>query len=47
MKRRKIIIQLTDEEGREVQSEKILELDFLGSRPIRRGDQFGIGRRQP
>lgn len=47
VKRRKIITQLTDEEGREVQSEKMLEIDFLGSRPIRSGDQFGIGRRQP
>ena len=44
---RKIIKQLTDEEGREVQSEKMLEIDFLGSRPIRSGDQFGIGRQQP
>ena len=44
---RKIINQLTDEEGREVQSEKMLEIDFLGTRPIRSGDQFGIGRQQP
>ena len=43
---RKIIATLTDEEGREVQSEKMLEIDFRGNRPIRAGDQFGIGRKQ-
>ncbi len=43
---RKIIATLTDEEGREVQSEKMLEIDFRGGRPIRAGDQFGIGRKQ-
>ncbi len=43
---RKIIATLTDEEGREVQSEKMLEIDFRGNRPIRGGDQFGIGRKQ-
>ena len=42
----KIIATLTDEDGREVQSEKLLEVDFRGSRPIRTGDQFGIGRRK-
>ncbi len=43
---RKIIATLTDEDGREVQSEKLLEVDFRGRRPIRTGDQFGIGRRK-
>ncbi len=43
---RKIIATLTDEDGREVQSEKLLEIDFRGRRPIRTGDQFGIGRRK-
>lgn len=42
----KIIATLTDEDGREVQSEKLLEIDFRGRRPIRTGDQFGIGRRK-
>jgi hypothetical protein len=41
---RKIIAQLRDEEGREVQSEKLLEIVFSGNQPIRAGDQFGIGR---
>lgn len=43
---RKIIAGLTDEEGREVQSEKLLEIDFRGNRPIRTGDQFGIGQKR-
>lgn len=42
---RKIITGLKDEEGREVQSEKLLEIDFAGSAPIRTGDQFGLGRK--
>ena len=36
--------RLTDEEGRMVQSEKMLEIDFVGDKPIRAGDQFGLGR---
>ncbi len=42
---RRIIAALTDEAGRAVQSEKVVEVVFAGSRPIRTGDQFGIGRR--
>ncbi len=42
---RKIIATLTDEEGRQVQSEKLLEIDFEDGKPIRTGDQFGIGRK--
>jgi hypothetical protein len=38
-----IIAKLTDEEGRMVQSEKMLEIDFRGDKPVRAGDQFGIG----
>ena len=41
---RKIVARLTDEEGRMVQSEKLLEIDFRGDQPIRAGDQFGLGR---
>jgi DNA-binding beta-propeller fold protein YncE len=44
VKSRKIIARLTDETGAAVQSEKLLEIDFRGSEPIRAGDQFGIGR---
>jgi len=41
---RKIIAGLTDENGVAVQSEKMLEIDFNGNRPVRAGDQFGLGR---
>ncbi len=34
---------LTDEKGRMVQSEKMLEIDFRDGRPVAAGDQFGIG----
>ncbi len=41
---RKIVATLTDEVGRSVESEKMLEIDFEAGKPIRAGDQFGIGR---
>ncbi|MEZ6063657.1 MAG: hypothetical protein R3C19_25185 [Planctomycetaceae bacterium] len=46
---RKLVAQLTDEEGREVGSEKMLEIDFQNGEPVRAGDQFGLGMklRQP
>lgn len=44
VKTRKIIATLTDEEGRPVHSEKMLEIDFKAGRPERNGDQFGVGR---
>jgi hypothetical protein len=37
---------LSDETGRAVQSEKLLEIVFSDGRPVRTGDQFGIGRRR-
>ena len=45
VKTRKIIAELKDEQGRDVQSEKLLEIDFAGENPIRVGDQFGLGRK--
>jgi hypothetical protein len=42
---RKVLARLKDEHGSEVQSEKLLEIDFRGEKPVRAGDQFGIGRR--
>jgi DNA-binding beta-propeller fold protein YncE len=42
---RRIVAALADEEGRPVMSEKMLEIDLAGDKPIRNGDQFGIGRR--
>jgi hypothetical protein len=41
---RKIVAHLKDEQGRPVQSEKLLEIDFAGQAPVRAGDQFGVGR---
>ncbi len=38
-----IIHALSDEEGRTVMSEKLLEIDFVDGRPVRAGNQFGIG----
>jgi DNA-binding beta-propeller fold protein YncE len=40
---RKIVATLTDEKGRAVQSEKLLELVFADGKVIRAGNQFGIG----
>lgn len=42
-KTRKTVAALTDETGAAVQSEKLLEIDFAGGRPVRAGNQFGLG----
>ena len=42
---RKIVASLQDQTGAAVQSEKMLEIDFANSKPVRTGDQFGLGRR--
>lgn len=47
VKTRKIIATLSDEQGRPVHSEKMLEVDFVGGKPIANGDQFGVGRIDP
>jgi DNA-binding beta-propeller fold protein YncE len=41
---RRIVAGLKDEHGADVQSEKMVEIDFAGDRPVRVGDQFGLGR---
>lgn len=41
---RTIVTQLTDENGAQVQSEKMLQVVFENGKPIRNGDQFGVGR---
>jgi DNA-binding beta-propeller fold protein YncE len=41
---RKIITGLKDETGTRVQSEKMVEIQFDGKKPVRAGDQFGVGR---
>jgi hypothetical protein len=43
VKTRKIVSELTDEKGQAVQSEKLLEIDFEGDKPVRAGNQFGVG----
>jgi len=43
VKSRKIVAELTDEKGTAVQSEKLLEIDFAGEKPVRAGNQFGLG----
>jgi hypothetical protein len=44
--KKRIVATLEDEEGRHVQSEKLLEVVFSGGRPVRVGDQFGVGRKR-
>jgi len=43
VKTRQFVAGLKDEAGRDVQSEKMLEIDFQGGQPVRAGNQFGIG----
>ena len=45
-KTREILTVLQDENGRTVQSEKVVEIVFSAGRPVRSGDQFGIGRKR-
>ena len=42
---KKIVARLADEEGREVHSEKMVEVHFRGGVPVAAGDQFGLGRK--
>ena len=42
---KKIVVALEDEEGRPVESEKVVEIDFADGVPVRVGDQFGVGRK--
>jgi DNA-binding beta-propeller fold protein YncE len=41
---RRIVARLTDEKGRPVESEKLLELDFRDDKVVGAGSQFGVGR---
>jgi DNA-binding beta-propeller fold protein YncE len=40
---RKTLTTLTDEEGRPVMSEKMVPIDFEDGKPVRAGNQFGLG----
>jgi hypothetical protein len=42
---RQVVTALVDENGGQVQSEKVVEVALTAGRPTRAGDQFGIGRR--
>jgi hypothetical protein len=44
-KTKKIVFRLTDEKGREVHSEKVVEIVLIDGVPVRVGDQFGLGRK--
>ena len=46
VKTKKIVTKLADEKGGEVHSEKMLEIDFKNGKPVRTGDQFGLGRKK-
>ena len=43
---KKLVTALEDETGRQVGSEKLLEIVFDGNTPVRAGDQFGVGARR-
>ncbi|MBI1830056.1 MAG: hypothetical protein HYR84_01235, partial [Planctomycetes bacterium] len=45
VKTKKIVQTLTDEEGREVHSEKVVEIIWIDGVPVWIGDQFGLGRK--
>ena len=42
-KTKKIVAKLTDEKGREVHSEKMIEIHVRDGKPVANGDQFGVG----
>src|SRR5262249_44675170 len=41
---KKVLTALKDEKGRQVHSEKMVEVHFKGGVPVRAGDQCGVGR---
>ena len=41
---KKIATALKDEKGREVHSEKMIEIHWKAGKPVKNGDQFGVGR---
>jgi DNA-binding beta-propeller fold protein YncE len=45
-KTKRIVHALSDETGRQVHSEKVVEIVFQDGKPIRNGDQFGLGRKR-
>ena len=47
VKTKRLVAVLKDEKGREVHSEKMVEINFKDGTPVRVGDQFGLGRVVP
>jgi hypothetical protein len=43
---KRTVATLQDETGRQVQSEKLLEIVFANGKPVRAGDQFGLGQKR-
>ncbi|MBS1663853.1 MAG: YncE family protein [Bacteroidetes bacterium] len=43
-KTKAVVTALKDEKGAPVESEKMVEVQFEGGKPVKAGDQFGIGR---
>jgi hypothetical protein len=41
---KEIVTALKDETGREVHSEKMVEVHWKGGKVVKTGDQFGVGR---
>ena len=46
IKSRRILAALSDEKGRPVETEKLIEVDFDGERPVKVGDQFCFGEKR-
>ncbi|HKZ31565.1 MAG TPA: hypothetical protein VJ648_04325, partial [Vicinamibacteria bacterium] len=46
VKTKAIVAALTDETGAAVHSEKLVEMIWKDGRPLRNGDQFGVGRKR-
>jgi hypothetical protein len=45
VKTKQVVATLQDENGGKAESEKMLEIDFAGGKPVKAGDQFGKGHR--
>lgn len=46
VKTKRIVATLQDEHGTDAESEKMVEVDFAGGKPVAAGDQFGKGKKR-
>jgi len=46
VKTKKIVAALSDETGAGAHSEKVVEIVWKDGKPVRTGDQFGVGRKR-